>query len=145
MPSLFPLHPRFVHFPVAFLLAGSLAILAYLLGWRRSGLSALGWAMLCLGWLSLFAAILSGLVDQNRAPQDEAIIAVLNPHIAAGFGLVIIYGLLLYERLRNPEALNDKTPRWRLLLLLIPGIVLVLVEGWLGGRLVYQLGVGVGG
>ena len=145
MWSLLPLHPRFVHFPVALLLTGSVIALAYLLGFRRPQLPVVAWSTIFLGWLALFAAILTGLIDQNQAPQDEAVVSVLNPHIAVGFGLVIVYGLLLYERLRMPRVLDLPDKRWRLLLLLALGIVLVVVEGWLGGRLVYVLGVGVAG
>ena len=138
-----PLHPSVVHFPIALLATGSAIALVYLLGWRRPALPVIAWAMIFLGWLALFAAILSGLVDRNRAPDDAAVLAVLNPHIAAGFGLLIVYGLLLYERLRNPGVLEARQRRWYLLALLVAGLALVLFEGWSGGRLVYDLGVGV--
>lgn len=143
--AMFPLHPRVVHFPVALLATGGLIALAYLLGWRREGLSSVVWVTLFLGWISLFAAILTGLIDQNRAGQVEGAAAILNPHIAAGFALLVVYGLVLYERLRSPQALDDRRLRWRLLALLLLGIALLLIEGWLGGRLVYDLGVGVSG
>ena len=145
MWSFLPLHPRFVHFPVALLLTGSVIALAYLLGFRRPQLPIVAWSTIFLGWVALFAAVLTGLVDQNQASQEEAVVSVLNPHIAVGFGLVIVYGLLLYERLRTPEALDLPGKRGRLLLLLVLGMVLVVGEGWLGGRLVYDLGVGVAG
>jgi uncharacterized membrane protein len=145
MWSFLPLHPRFVHFPIALLFTGSVIALVYLLGFRRAQLPVVAWSTLFLGWLALFAAILTGLVDQNRASQDEAVVSVLNPHIAIGFGLVIVYGLLLYERLRVPEVLDLLDKRWRLLLLLVLGTLFLLLEGWLGGRLVYDLGVGVAG
>jgi uncharacterized membrane protein len=138
-----PLHPRFVHFPVALLATGSVLALVYLLGWRRTALPGLAWAMLLLGWLGIFPAMLSGLIDRNRAPDDSAIMAVMNPHIAASFGLLILYGLLLYERLRSPAVLDQPRRRWLLLGLLALGLLLLTVEGWLGGKLVYDLGVGV--
>jgi uncharacterized membrane protein len=143
MALLDPLHPRFVHFPVALLATGSIVALVYLLGWRRSALPGLAWATILLGWLSIFPAMLSGLVDRNRAPADAAILSVMNPHIAASFGLLIIYGLLLYERLRSPGALDQPRRRWLLIGLLALGLALLTVVGWLGGKLVYDLGVGV--
>ena len=138
-----PLHPRFVHFPVALLATGSVVALFYVLGWRRSALPGLGWAMLLLGWLGIFPAMLSGLFDRNRAPADPAIVAVLNPHIAASFGLLIVYGLLLYERLRSPDVLDQPRRHWLLIGLFALGLALLAVVGWLGGKLVYDLGVGV--
>lgn len=144
MSILDPLHPRFVHFPLALLATGSVVALVYLLGWRRTALPVVAWAMLFLGWLGIFPTILSGLIDRNRAPDDPAVIAALNPHIAVGFGLLIVYGWLLYERLRSPAVLDQPKRRALLIGLLLAGLALLLVEGWSGGRLVYDLGVGVG-
>jgi uncharacterized membrane protein len=143
MSILEPLHPRLVHFPVALLVTGSVLALVYLLGWRRPALPVAVWLMLLLGWLGVFPAVVSGLVDRNAAPDDPAVLAVMNPHIAAGFGLLIVYGLLLYERLRDAAVLDQPRRRVWLLALLLAGLALLTVEGWLGGRLVYDLGVGV--
>lgn len=143
MLPLSPLHPRFVHFPIALLLAGSAAALVYLLYRPRPALATFTWISLLLGWMALFPVVLTGLIDQNQASQEPAVTAVLNPHIAVGFSLLIVYGLLLYERLRSAAALDTPRLRWRLVALLVLGIALILVEGWLGGRLVYHFGVGV--
>lgn len=143
MSILDPLHPRFVHFPVALLATGSVMALVYLLGWRRPALPVVTWVMILLGWLGIFPAVLSGLIDRNRAPDDPAVVALINPHIATGFGLLIVYGLLLYERLRSPAVLDQPRRRWLLIGLLALGLALLLVEGWSGGKLVYDLGVGV--
>lgn len=145
MSFLLPLHPRLVHFPVALLITGSVAALLYLLGWRRSWLPVVAWAAILVGWLSLFAAVLSGLIDQNRATLSPAAVQALNLHIAVGFGLIITYGLLLYERLRSPAALDSPSRRLWQLLLLVLGIVMIVIEGFLGGQLVYRFGVGVHG
>lgn len=138
-----PFHPRIVHFPIALLLTGSAAAVIYMARWRHPLLAGLAWPMVLLGWLALFPAVLTGLIDQNRATLTEAATAVLNQHIAAGFGLIVIYGWLLYERLRQAEALDKPGLRVRLLLLFLLGIGLVLVSGTLGGKLVYQFGIGV--
>jgi uncharacterized membrane protein len=143
MSILDPLHPRLVHFPVALLATGSAIALVYLLGWRRAALPVVAWAVILLGWLGIFPAILSGLIDRNRVPDDPAVVAVINPHIAAGFGLLIIYGLLLYERLRSPAVLDQPGRRGLLIGLLLAGLAVLVVEGWSGGKLVYELGVGV--
>lgn len=139
---LFPLHPRFVHFPIALLLTGSVAAVVYLLGWRRPALPTLAWGMLALGWLALFPVVLTGLIDQNRAQPSPVAVQTLNQHIATGFGLIIIYGLTLYERLRSPAVLEDPRRRLWLLALLGVGMLLIGVAGALGGELVYTHGLG---
>ena len=138
-----PLHPRFVHFPVALLLVGSVLAVVYLLRGPRPGWSALIWSLIGLGWVAVFLAILTGLVDRNAAAPDPAVTAVMNPHTALGFALLAVYGWLLYERLRAPALLDQPRRRALILTLFVLGGALVLAEGWLGGKLVFELGVGV--
>lgn len=145
MMPFFPLHPRFVHFPIALLVTGSVLALAYLLGWRRPALAATTWLLVLLGWISLFLAVVTGLIDQNSAPQDPEIRSLLSIHTALGFALIAVYGLMLYERLRSPDALDLPAMRWRLIVLAALGLALVVVDGWVGGTLVYKYGVGVVG
>ncbi len=142
MFTLFPLHPRFVHFPIALLMTGSLLAIVYLLGWRRPALPTLIWGMLGLGWLALFPVVLTGLIDQNQAEVTAAAAPTLNQHIAAGFGLIIVYGLALYERLRAPAVLDDPRRRLWLSALLGVGMLLIVVAGALGGELVFTHGLG---
>lgn len=143
MNFLSPWHPKFVHFPIALLFTGSVLAVIYLLGTRRVGRPAVIWALVSLGWVTLFAAILTGLVDRNAAAQSAAVTALLNPHTAAGFALLVVYGWLLYERLRRPTLLDLPARRWLLIGLFAAGVLLILYEGWLGGKLVFELGVGV--
>ncbi len=145
MTLLAPLHPRFVHFPIALLLAGSVIALVYMLARQRPALATFAWISLALGWIALFPVVLTGLIDQDQASRDPLVVATLNPHIAAGFGLIVVYGLVLLERLRSPDALDSPKRRVMLVLLLVLGIGLIVFEGWLGGRLVYDLGIGVQG
>lgn len=145
MTFLAPFHPRLVHFPIAFLIAGSVLALACMLRWQRPTLAATAWLLILLGWVSLFPAVLTGLIDQNSAPQDPAIRSLLSVHTALGFTLIAVYGLMLYERLRTPDALLAPASRRRLMALALLGLALVLIDGWVGGTLVYTHGVGVAG
>lgn len=138
-----PWHPRLVHFPIALLLTGSVAALAYLLGWRRASLASLAWATLTLGWIAIFPAVLTGLVDQNRWEVPAAAQGAISLHIASGLALIVVYGLALYERLRSPAALDLAARRAWLILVLVVGVALVVASGALGGQLVYEFGVGV--
>jgi uncharacterized membrane protein len=151
------LHPSVVHFPIALLCTGSATGLVYLFFRPRPELRLATW---------LAAAVLTGLIAQSGLPPDAPYRAVLNRHIAAGFTVLAIYGLLLYQRLiygtararkararmgadgvgaADRDLLDDPARRlWNALLLLI-GLASVLFTGWNGGELVYLWGVNVGG
>ncbi len=142
MDALFPVHPRFVHFPIAFSLIGAVAIAWGLLG-RRPRWLEWGRISLLFGWLGILAAVASGLVDQSRAPQIATVTTVINQHITAGIAALVAFGLALYWPLRDKKLFAPDRVPWLYLALLLAGVGLVLVEGWLGGKLVYHLGVGV--
>lgn len=147
------LHPAVVHFPIALLLVGSgLAILA--MYWQRLQRAAdcAMWLIL-LGWLSIAAAILTGLLSQSGLPPDAPYRGLLNRHISTAVGATIVYAAVLYLWwLRRPRAgkaeqrplLHDSASRWWATALLIAGMTLVALSGWFGGELVYEWGVNVG-
>lgn len=139
---LLPLHPRVVHFPIALTLAGALFAALGLLRQKPQWM-AYGQLSLLLGWLGAIAAIITGLFDQSAAPQTPEVLAVINQHITAGIALLVAVGLALYWPLRNKRLWNAGAARWGYLALLLLIAVLVGIEGWLGGKLVYELGVGV--
>ncbi len=136
-----PFHPRFVHFPIALCIVGAVFIaLGALRGqekWRDYGQISL-----TLGWFGIMLAVVTGLIDQASAPQDAAIANLINQHITAGVALVITAGLALYWPIRNKKLWQTQA-KWGYLALLVVIVLLVLVEAWLGGKLVYQYGVGV--
>jgi uncharacterized membrane protein len=54
----------------------------------------------------------------------------------------VVYGRALLWRRRVPDVLLGPS-RGRYLCLLVAGAVVVGLDGWLGGHLVYRLGLGV--
>lgn len=136
-----PLHPMFVHFPIALYLLGVLLTLGYL--WRRAPdyERFAYWAFL-LAWVAVAVAALAGLIDLGSLAPDDPRRAVINNHITSGVALLIINGLVLYFRFRWPDVLAGSR-RWVYLALMVTGIVAVVLTGWLGGKLVYTLKVGI--
>ena len=136
-----PLHPMFVHFPIALYLLGVLLTLGYL--WRRTPdyERFAYWAFL-LAWVAVAVAALAGLVDLGSLAPDDPRRAAINNHITSGVALLIINGLVLYFRFRWPDVLAGSR-RWVYLALVVAGIVAVVFTGWLGGKLVYTLKVGI--
>jgi uncharacterized membrane protein len=156
MPAL--IHAAVVHFPIALLICGSLAILGTLHRWPRVELAVIGWGLLIPGWLTLLAAIVSGIVAQGGLPPEAQYRPLLNWHTGSGLAMAALYGDLLYrgwldwkqrkraERegwISAADLLADGGRKWRLTVQLLLGIGLVIFSGWLGGQLVYEFGVGV--
>lgn len=157
------LHPATVHFPIALLISASVAGLAYI-HWRpMPALRTIVWWGMAAGWLSLVAAIITGLIAQGPLPPNAPYRTLLNWHTTSGLLLGALYGDILYrgwlhnsgkgKKTRNTrqpvpaspvEFLVDPRRKWLLTLELVLGLVLIFLSGWLGGELVYTWGVNVG-
>jgi uncharacterized membrane protein len=148
MDFLFPFHPRFVHFPIALSLVGVAFVAVSFV--RRDGSERLFWAgrlLVFFGWIGALVAGVTGMIDQSRAPDLPAVRDTINSHITIGIALIIVFGLALYWPLKDrkllSEGASERGHRWGYLALLLLGVGLILLESWLGGVLVYKLGVGV--
>jgi uncharacterized membrane protein len=96
-----------------------------------------------LGWLGVLAAVASGLIDQAKTPVTPLISQAINRHITAGVALLVTLGLAVYWPLRDKTLWSERRHFWAYLALLVLVVGLVGLEAWLGGKLVYQYGVGV--
>lgn len=159
--SIFHLHPSVVHFPIALLFVAGAAGLVVLYITPRADLRALTWWSMLLGWFAGFAAVFTGMWDQRGLAPDAPFRSVLNMHIGAGLGLLVVFGWILYQRwlFHGEKARRKRTQagvdvddllllpsaRAWLTALLILGMLLVLLSGWNGGQLVHVWGVNVGG
>ena len=144
MEFLFPVHPRFVHFPIALSLVGVAFVAVSFV--RREGSERWFWAgrlLVFLGWIGALVAGVTGVIDQSRAPDLPVVRDTINMHITVGIALIIVLGLALYWPLKDKKLLSERSHRWGYLALLLLGVGLILLESWLGGQLVYKLGVGV--
>lgn len=146
---MYTIHPLTVHLPIGLLIGNALLTLLYL---RRGDKSHEIAAFHCLwlGTLLLLPAVVTGtyaavqsLFDPVR-PRTDAL-AWMNAHAIAGVAVIVVYWQAWQQRRRNPALLDDQTQRRGYLGLLIAGVLLLVVTGWLGGQMVYSLGVGVDG
>ncbi|HKG92249.1 MAG TPA: DUF2231 domain-containing protein [Gemmatimonadaceae bacterium] len=138
-----PLHPVFAHFTIA-LTASSLAFDA---GGRLFGAASLAAA----GCWTLAAAVAltpltlaSGVASRVRLPMAEGEArSVLRAHMALG---PIFYGLLLCAALwRGALWQRDAAPPAAYLISLGAVTLVMTVQGYLGGELVYRFGAAVEG
>ncbi|NJN17698.1 MAG: DUF2231 domain-containing protein [Oscillochloris sp.] len=142
------LHPVTVHFPIALLLVASLFTLIAL---RRNepAWDTSAYHCLLVGWFAGIVAILSGTFDawrQLSGPggiNDLGLINWVNGHAFSNIASLIVYGQALLRRRRRADILADPEARRSYLRLHAIGVALLLFGGWLGGRLVYEFGLGV--
>jgi len=133
-------HPLFVHFPIALILS---ALLFDLLGlaFRRPGLHRVALWNLSLGTLGAGAAVLTGLQAEEMAKHSFEIWKILELHERLGIATLILGVIVVGGRwwMRN----HLSTPA-RLLMTLgtLTMSCTVGFGAYLGGRLVYEFGVG---
>ena len=144
MESLFPFHPRFVHFPIALSLVGvAFVVVSFVRGEVGERWFWAGRLLVFLGWIGALVAGVTGVIDQSRAPDLPVVRDTINSHVTVGIALIIVFGLALYWPLKDKKLRSERSHRWGYLALLLFGVGLILLESWLGGQLVYKLGVGV--
>jgi uncharacterized membrane protein len=136
-----PMHPIFVHFTIA-LTASSLIFdaLGFLTG-RASLTAAGGWTLVGSALMTLMT-ISTGLTSSTRAPLEEGEArSFLRAHMALGF---IFYGLLVAMTLWRLSLWQaGAVVSWLYLAALAIVSLVMTVQGYLGGELVYRYGVEV--
>lgn len=161
------LHPAIVHFPIALLIVGTVSLLWSLLQpsrylalalQARTGLEGFISGTLGIGFFGIVLSVATGLMDMLGSPKAQAVpnwLPIAIPHIIGAMLTLLCYGILLYRRfvllppaIPSPESSPDpkvaaSSPDKITLALAITGLILILVVGWLGGRLVYDYRVGV--
>lgn len=136
-----PLHPALVHFPIGlFLLSLILDIASYLEVTSnvlfRASLYAMG-VGLGMGIL----AALTGLVDRSDIRLDHPARKTSTIHMVLNLTALGLFGINFFLRL-GQEDLSGFTLIYLLLSLI--GVGIFLVSGYLGGKMVYDNGIGVG-
>jgi uncharacterized membrane protein len=145
--GMYPFHPLTVHLPIGLLVGNALLTALYL---RRGDktLESSAFHCLWLGWAGTLLAIATGTVDaacqllRADSPRDDAL-AWINAHAIVGLAILVVYWQAWQVRRRNPQVLDDPQARRGYLARLGLGIGLVVLDGWLGGHLVYSLRLGV--
>jgi uncharacterized membrane protein len=136
-----PMHPIFVHFTIA-LTSASLVFdaLGFFLNKTSLG-TAGGWTLVGSGVVT-FMTISTGLTSSMRAPIEEGEArSFLRAHMALGltfFGLLVavtFWRLWLWQ--------SERSVSWLHLVSLALVSLVMTLQGYLGGELVYRYGVGV--
>jgi uncharacterized membrane protein len=131
-----PIHPMLVTIPIGLWIFSLVADLVAL----RSG-SPQSWALVAYysmvgGIVGALVAALPGLIDLLSL-QDRSIKKTALVHMSINLTIVALYVVNAWMR-RRASVPGDVT-----LTLSVLAIAMLLVSGWLGGKMVYLSGVGV--
>jgi len=145
---MYPFHAPTTHLPIGLLLGNALLTALYL---RRGDATLETGAYHCLwlGWFGAVLAVASGIFDAARQLFDPArprtdALNWINAHALVGIAILVVYWQAWQMRRRHPGILADPAARRGYVARLGLGVALIVVDGWLGGHLVYSLGLGVG-
>jgi uncharacterized membrane protein len=133
-----PLHPVLVTLPIGLFALSVVFDLAYLVGGDRTFADVAFWDI-AAGIVGGLLAAVFGLLDWLAVPRGTRAKRIGLWH---GGGNVVIVGLFIVSwvlRLPDHAYLPSIVP----FVLGLIGVLLALVTAWLGGELVYRLGVGV--
>lgn len=130
-----PIHPMLVPIPIGLWVFSFVCDLIY--GW---GSGQAVWETVALyamvgGILGALAAAIPGLVDLLSLPAAPKRTALI--HMAINLTIVVLYVINVYLRI------GMQTPTSAPIWLSAIAIALLLVSGWLGGKMVYVFGVAV--
>jgi uncharacterized membrane protein len=129
-----PIHPMLVPIAIGLWIFSLVCDLAFAFGgsdeWRVVALYTLAG-----GIVGALVAAVPGLIDLLSLPSPVKRTALI--HMAINLTVVALFAVSLWLRLQGAA---HSTVLW----LSIVAIALLVVSGWLGGKMVYEEGVGVG-
>lgn len=136
-----PLHPLIVHFPIALLfVAGGFYI--YSLIKPSESTFSIGSLLHLIGGLSFIAAILSGQQAESAVTHTHEIHEMIEQHELLSYISIWVFGLMyIWQMLRNKKFLQLEKGGFVLLFTIMLGIM--GYSAHLGGKMVYEKGVGV--
>jgi uncharacterized membrane protein len=133
-----PVHPMLVVFPLGLLATAVIFDILHLIFDNRL-LATASYYMIAAGVLGGLLAAIFGFVDWLALPNGSR---AKNIGLWHGLGNVLIAGLFAVSWFLRTDNV-DFIPDGLALTLSFAGAALALVTAWIGGELVYRLGVGV--
>jgi uncharacterized membrane protein len=133
-----PVHPMLIVFPLGLLATAVIFDILYLISGNRL-LPTASYYMIAAGVLGGLLAAIFGFIDWLALPNGSR---AKNIGLWHGLGNVLIVGLFAVSWLLRRNNV-DFVPDSLASTLSFAGTALALVTAWIGGELVYRLGVGV--
>jgi uncharacterized membrane protein len=132
-----PIHPMLVVFPLG-LLVSSVAFDALAVVTKKKDHAQTAHKLIGAGVLTGLVAALTGVIDYLAIPSGTRAKRIGTAHAVGNDVLLLLFALSWKLRRDDPQ-----NPPRAALGLSLAGVLLGSLTGWLGGELVYRLGVGV--
>lgn len=135
-------HPLFVHFPIALL---SVGLLFDILGrlFNKESLRSSGWWCGIFGMVAILGAVASGLFAEGTVAHSDESHSIMETHKTLGLVAFGMFALLFTWRSIAKTRLPEKLlPLGVYFLMAAFGVGMMFYGAHLGGRLVYEFGVG---
>jgi uncharacterized membrane protein len=135
------IHPVLVHATVAFLVVGGF-VETYAIARGRPSAERFGGALVALGTVSLLPTIAAGFLAENSLTLGAAAGEAVDDHERLG---LVVLGVFLPLLLMKAWGRGRPPERWRGFYAagLMLGVALAVAAAYVGGLMVYRLGVGV--
>lgn len=128
-----PIHPMLVPIPIGLWLFSFVCDLVFRLGNGGPNWEIVAWYTMVGGIVGALAAAVPGVIDMLSVPQAVKRTALV--HMTLNLTIVVLYAINAWLR---RDGITDG-----LIALSLVAILLLLVSGWLGGKMVYEQGAGV--
>lgn len=132
-----PIHPMLIPFPIGLWVFSFVCDLIYTYGTQNPVWKTVALYSMIGGLIGALLAAIPGLIDLLSLPAGPRSTAIV--HMSINLVVVALFAVDIWLRLRAGATDTSNGPMW----LSLAAIVLLVVSGWLGGKLVYELGVAV--
>ncbi len=133
-----PVHPMLIVFPAGSFIAAVIFDILYLI-FKNSLFPAVSFYIIALGVLGGLLAAVFGFIDWSALPGSSRAKHIGLWHGLGNFTIVVLFAVSWLLRRGNANFV----PGSFALILSFAGILIALVTLWIGGELVYRLGVAV--
>jgi uncharacterized membrane protein len=133
-----------VHFPVAFWTVAAAADVADAVGMGETA-AAIAKVSNAMGLIMAIFAIAAGLLELRTIDSRSEAMRVATWHMMVMATAWVCFLLALVMPISAGAALDHSTAQLAGVASAVVGFLLMSVGGWLGGRLVYEFGIGVRG
>jgi uncharacterized membrane protein len=136
-----PIHPMLVHFPVAFWTVAAAAYVTDALGMGETA-AAIAKFSNATGLIMAIFAIAAGLLELRTIDSQSEAMRVATWHMMVIATAWVCFLLAFVLPISAGAALDHSTAQLAGVASAGAGFLLMSVGGWLGGRLVYEFGIG---